>query len=66
MRVLYHGCSPLDHLLQLKSRLVKGRGLVLDRLVIEGDVFSVLVPKKHFSQMRMCILFHQIRRLRFG
>ncbi|BBL30384.1 tRNA 5-methoxyuridine(34)/uridine 5-oxyacetic acid(34) synthase CmoB [Pantoea ananatis] len=52
MGVLYHRRSPLDHLLQLKNQLVSGGELVLETLVIEGDVNEVLVPGERYAQMR--------------
>ncbi|MXP48669.1 tRNA 5-methoxyuridine(34)/uridine 5-oxyacetic acid(34) synthase CmoB [Pantoea sp. Eser] len=52
MGVLYHRRSPLDHLLQLKNQLVSGGELVLETLVIEGDVNQVLVPDERYAQMR--------------
>lgn len=51
MGVLYHRRSPLDHLLQLKNQLVSGGELVLETLVIEGDVHQVLVPGDRYAQM---------------
>ncbi|MGX9273195.1 tRNA 5-methoxyuridine(34)/uridine 5-oxyacetic acid(34) synthase CmoB [Pantoea ananatis] len=52
MGVLYHRRSPLDHLLQLKNQLVSGGELVLETLVIEGDVNQVLVPGERYAHMR--------------
>ncbi|WP_315311432.1 tRNA 5-methoxyuridine(34)/uridine 5-oxyacetic acid(34) synthase CmoB [Pantoea vagans] len=52
MGVLYHRRSPLDHLLQLKNQLVSGGELVLETLVIEGDVNQLLVPGERYAQMR--------------
>ncbi|WP_434747508.1 tRNA 5-methoxyuridine(34)/uridine 5-oxyacetic acid(34) synthase CmoB [Pantoea sp. Lu_F5_004] len=52
MGVLYHRRSPLDHLLQLKNQLASGGELVLETLVIEGDVNQVLVPGERYAQMR--------------
>lgn len=51
MGVLYHRRSALDHLLQLKNQLRPGGELVLETLVIEGDVNQVLVPKSRYAQM---------------
>jgi len=45
MGVFYHRRSPIEHLLALKDCLVKGGELVLETLVIEGDVQQVLVPE---------------------
>jgi tRNA (mo5U34)-methyltransferase len=52
MGVLYHRRSPLDHLLQLKQALKPGGELVLETLVIEGDVGMSLLPDNRYAQMR--------------
>ncbi|OOF56964.1 tRNA 5-methoxyuridine(34)/uridine 5-oxyacetic acid(34) synthase CmoB [Rodentibacter myodis] len=52
MGVLYHRKSPLDHLTQLKNQLKKGGELVLETLVIEGDVNTVLVPADRYAKMK--------------
>ncbi|MCI3946826.1 putative methyltransferase [Pseudomonas syringae] len=52
MGVLYHRKSPIDHLLALKDCLVKGGELVMETLVIPGDVHQVLVPEDRYAQMR--------------
>ncbi|KJK01854.1 tRNA methyltransferase [Pseudomonas sp. 21] len=52
MGVLYHRRSPIDHLLALKDCLRKGGELVLETLVVEGDVNTVLVPEDRYAQMR--------------
>ncbi|MNN16627.1 tRNA (mo5U34)-methyltransferase [compost metagenome] len=52
MGVLYHRRSPIDHLLALKDCLVRGGELVLETLVVEGDVNTVLVPEDRYAQMR--------------
>lgn len=52
MGVLYHRKSPLDHLSQLKNQLVNGGELVLETLVIEGDVNDVLVPADRYAKMK--------------
>ncbi|MEC5210935.1 tRNA (mo5U34)-methyltransferase [Psychrobacter sp. PL15] len=51
MGVLYHRQSPFEHLQQLKGQLVKGGELVLETLVIDGDVNTVLVPQDRYAQM---------------
>jgi len=51
MGVLYHRRSPIDHLVTLKDTLRKGGELVLETLVIEGDVDTVLVPKGRYAKM---------------
>jgi len=51
MGVLYHRRSPLDHLYQLKNQLVSGGELILETLVIEGDIHSALLPQERYAQM---------------
>ena len=50
--VLYHRTSPIDHLRSLAGALVEGGKLVLETLIIEDDVPSVLVPEDRYAQMR--------------
>ncbi|MEX0333436.1 tRNA 5-methoxyuridine(34)/uridine 5-oxyacetic acid(34) synthase CmoB [Vibrio tubiashii] len=64
MGVLYHRCSPLDHLIQLKNQLVSGGELVLETLVIEGDETSVLVPVGRYAQMRNVYFFPSAKALK--
>jgi tRNA (mo5U34)-methyltransferase len=52
MGVLYHRRSPIDHLLELKDCLASGGELVLETLVIEGELGSVLVPEGRYAKMR--------------
>lgn len=52
MGVLYHRRSPIDFLTQLKAQLRKGGRLVLETLVVEGDVTTVLVPGQTYAKMR--------------
>ncbi|MCG9760587.1 MULTISPECIES: tRNA 5-methoxyuridine(34)/uridine 5-oxyacetic acid(34) synthase CmoB [Pseudoalteromonas] len=52
MGVLYHRRSPIDFLAQLRSQLRKGGELVLETLVVEGDVNTVLVPTDRYAKMR--------------
>ncbi len=52
MGVFYHRRSPIEHLLALKDCLVKGGELVLETLVVPGDVHQVLVPEDRYAQMR--------------
>lgn len=52
MGVLYHRKSPLDHLSQLKAQMVKGGELVLETLVIDGDVNTCLVPADRYAKMK--------------
>lgn len=52
MGVLYHRKSPLDHLTQLKNQLKKSGELVLETLVVDGDVNTVLVPSDRYAKMK--------------
>jgi len=52
MGVLYHRRSPIDHLLQLKNCLRKGGELVLETLVIDGNLGESLVPENRYANMR--------------
>ncbi|MFC4654746.1 tRNA 5-methoxyuridine(34)/uridine 5-oxyacetic acid(34) synthase CmoB [Rheinheimera marina] len=52
MGVLYHRRSPIDFLTQLKQQLKPGGELVLETLVVEGDVHTVLVPTDRYAKMR--------------
>ncbi|MCK4864886.1 MAG: tRNA 5-methoxyuridine(34)/uridine 5-oxyacetic acid(34) synthase CmoB [Gammaproteobacteria bacterium] len=52
MGVLYHRRSPLEHLYELRDCLKPGGELVLETLVIDGDVNSVLLPEDRYQQMR--------------
>jgi tRNA (mo5U34)-methyltransferase len=52
MGVLYHRKSPFDHLEELKYALKPGGQLVLETLVIDGGVNTVLVPDDRYAQMR--------------
>jgi tRNA (mo5U34)-methyltransferase len=51
MGVLYHRRSPLDHLLQLRGCLRSGGELVLETLVVEGDVQTCLMPQERYACM---------------
>ena len=51
MGVLYHRRSPIDHLAELFSFLRPGGELVLETLVIEGDVHSLLIPETRYAKM---------------
>ncbi len=51
MGVLYHRPSPIDHLKQLKSLLKPGGQLILETLVIEGELGEILVPEKRYAMM---------------
>lgn len=52
MGILYHRRSPIDHLLQLKELLRKGGELVLETLIVEGDVQDCLLPADRYAKMR--------------
>ncbi|AKO45745.1 tRNA 5-methoxyuridine(34)/uridine 5-oxyacetic acid(34) synthase CmoB [[Haemophilus] ducreyi] len=52
MGVLYHRKSPLDHLSQLKAQLVKGGELILETLIIDGDINDVLTPADRYAKMK--------------
>lgn len=52
MGVLYHRRSPLDHLQELKHSLRAGGELVLETLVVDGDVQTALLPEARYGKMR--------------
>ena len=52
MGVLYHRRSPIDHLLELRDCLVPGGELILETLVIDGQLGEVLVPEDRYAKMR--------------
>ena len=51
MGVLYHRKSPFEHLESLREKLLPGGQLVLETLVIDGDVNTVLVPENRYAMM---------------
>ena len=51
MGVFYHRRSPFDHLIELRDTLVKGGELVLETLIIEGELGDVLVPEGRYARM---------------
>lgn len=51
MGVFYHRRSPIDHLYELKDCLRSGGELVLETLVIEGDVTACLMPEDRYAAM---------------
>lgn len=51
MGVFYHRRSPMDHLLELKNTLRPGGQLVLETLVIDGELGDVLVPEGRYAMM---------------
>jgi tRNA (mo5U34)-methyltransferase len=52
MGVLYHRRSPMDHLAALKSTLRPGGQLILETLVVDGDIRTVLIPEGRYARMR--------------
>lgn len=52
MGVLYHRRSPIDHLLELRDCLIPGGELVLETLVIDGELGETLMPENRYAQMR--------------
>ncbi|MGZ8191325.1 MAG: tRNA 5-methoxyuridine(34)/uridine 5-oxyacetic acid(34) synthase CmoB [Methylococcaceae bacterium] len=52
MGVLYHRRSPIDHLLELRDCLQPGGELVLETLIIDGDLNQVLLPEDRYAKMR--------------
>lgn len=52
MGVLYHRKSPVEHIQELKATLKPGGQLVLETLVIEGELGQVLMPEDRYAQMR--------------
>jgi len=51
MGVLYHRKSPFEHLESIREKLVPGGELILETLVVEGDINSVLVPENRYAMM---------------
>ena len=52
MGVLYHRKSPIDHLQELYSSLRPGGELILETLVIDGNLGEVLMPEDRYAMMR--------------
>ncbi len=52
MGVLYHRRSPMDHLRELKATLRPNGQLVLETLIIEGELGERLVPEGRYAMMR--------------
>lgn len=52
MGVLYHRKSPIEHMQELKNALKPGGELVLETLVIEGELGQVLMPEDRYAVMR--------------
>ena len=51
MGVLYHRRSPLDHLQELKDCLRPGGQLVIETLVIKGEIGDTLLPEGRYARM---------------
>lgn len=51
MGVLYHRRSPMDHLQELRDCLRPGGQLMLETLVIEGELGATLVPEGRYARM---------------
>lgn len=52
MGVFYHRRSPIDHLMELRDSLIPGGELILETLVIDGNLGDVLVPEDRYAMMR--------------
>ena len=52
MGVLYHRRSPIDHLMELRDCLQPGGELVLETLVIDGQLGEALLPEGRYASMR--------------
>jgi len=52
MGVLYHQRSPLDHLRQLRQRLVPGGELIVETIVVPGPEPLCLGPNERYAGMR--------------
>lgn len=52
MGVLYHRKSPLEHLMELRSCLRSGGELVLETLIIDGELGMSLMPEERYAKMR--------------
>ncbi|MGR8951625.1 MAG: tRNA 5-methoxyuridine(34)/uridine 5-oxyacetic acid(34) synthase CmoB [Gammaproteobacteria bacterium] len=73
MGVLYHRRSPIDHLLELRDCLKAGGELVLETLVIDGELGETLLPEDRYANMRnvwfiptLATLESWLKRCRFG
>jgi len=52
MGVLYHRRSPIGHLMELKGCLRSGGELVLETLVVDGELGTALLPEDRYAKMR--------------
>ncbi len=51
MGVLYHRRSPIDHLKELKNTLKPGGQLILETLIVDGELGYSLVPEGRYAMM---------------
>ena len=51
MGVLYHRRSPMDHLLELRDALTSGGQLILETLIVPGDINTVFTPPGRYARM---------------
>lgn len=51
MGVLYHRRSPMDHIKELKASLKPGGQLVLETLIIDGQLGECFVPEGRYAMM---------------
>ncbi len=52
MGILYHRKNPLAHLLRIKSLLKAGGEMVLETLVVDGDVQTCFMPQGRYAKMK--------------
>ncbi len=60
MKVLYDRKSRLDHLSQLKNQAVKGGEFVLETLVVDCDLNTVLIPADRYAKMKNVYFIHSV------
>jgi tRNA (mo5U34)-methyltransferase len=51
MGVLYHRRSPIEHLMELRGALREGGQLLLETLVVDGEIDTCLVPGGRYARM---------------
>jgi tRNA (mo5U34)-methyltransferase len=52
MGVLYHQSGPIEHLQRLAGTLRSGGQLILETLILDSDIPTVLVPENRYAKMR--------------
>lgn len=52
MGVLYHRRCPLQHLMDLRANLCPGGQLILETLVVDGELGYSLLPRQRYAAMR--------------